>query len=470
MPPKFALFLGILFVIFMYGVVERRRAINVSSALFWPLLLYLIASSRAAGLWLYVLGFPLPSGGDTEGSIVDRMVYFILCLIGLYVLSRRNIEWGAIFRENRWLIVLFLFMFLSVSWSNYPWVSFKRLVKSFTTIVLVLVVLTENDPFTAIDAILRRGAYLVVPFSIIVIKYFRDIGVEYDWSGTGVSWKGLTTSKNMLGQVAMTSALCFAWSIARNWGKGRSWTKFDYLYLAMSLYLLKGSDSAVSKTSLSVFALGLFLLIICSCSKGRPVIASRVLTVLCMSILGLLGILVLHTISPFPENSILGAVIRGLGRDMTLSGRTDIWTDVLKIASRNPLFGVGFGGFWIGRAANIPWSEKLSWVLSEGHNGYFDVYLQIGLIGVILLLAVVVSARRRIIQSFVEHFEYGSFRITFLVIILFVNITESTFLRGEHLMWFLLLLSVLTVPLVTRHSVRAADVGALDASIPNGGA
>src|ERR1039457_7512162 len=137
MPPKLAFLLGILFVAFVYRVVERRRAANVFPALFLPLLWYILVSSRSTGVWLSVLGVPLPSGGgDTEGSIVDRTVYFVLCLICLCILSRRNIEWGPIFRENRWLIVLYLFMFLSVAWSDYPWVSFKRLVKSFTAVVM----------------------------------------------------------------------------------------------------------------------------------------------------------------------------------------------------------------------------------------------------------------------------------------------------------------------------------------------
>src|ERR1039457_2199514 len=58
------------------------------------------------------------------------------------------------------------------------------------------------------------------------------------------------------------TALCYVWSIARNWKKKRPWAIFDYLYLAMSLYLLKGSDNAVSMTSLSVFGVGFFIFLI----------------------------------------------------------------------------------------------------------------------------------------------------------------------------------------------------------------
>ncbi|MGA2018769.1 MAG: O-antigen ligase family protein [Opitutaceae bacterium] len=470
MPPKLAFFLGIVFVGFMYRVVERRRAADVSPALLWPLLWYIIASSRSIGLWLIVLGVPLPSGGgETEGSVVDRTEYFILCLIGIYILSKRNIEWSSIFRENRWLVVLFTFMLLSVAWSDYPWVSFKRLVKSFSAVVMVLVVLTETDPSTAISTIMRRGAYLVIPLSIIVIKYFRDVGVEFDSSGTSMAWRGLSTSKNALGQVAMASALCFVWSIVQNWRKKRPWASLDYLYLAMSLYLLKGSDQSVSMTALSVFALGLAIFLSSSHLRNTPGMAFRVLTVSCVSILGVLALLVVHTVSPFREDSVLGVVFRALGRDTTLSGRTEIWADVLQVASRNPLFGVGYGAFWIGRTVNIPWNEQMSWVLGEGHNGYLDVYLQIGLIGLLMLLALVFSARRRLIQSLAADFEYGRFRLTFLVVILFVNLTESTFLRGEHLLWFLFLLSVVTVPYMRARNAEVASIDTAATAAPEEG-
>jgi exopolysaccharide production protein ExoQ len=207
---------------------------------------------------------------------------------------------------------------------------------------------------------------------------------------------------------------------------------------------------------------GFFIFLISSYLRNKPAMALRTLTASCVFILGILSILFVHTLSPFAQDSILGTVIRGLGRDMTLSGRTEIWTDVLKVASRNPLFGVGYGGFWIGRTANIPWDEQLSWVLGEGHSGYLDVYLQIGLIGVLLVLAVAFSARRGIIQSFTTDFEYGRYRMTFLVVILFVNLTESTFLRGEHSLWFLYLLSVISVPSQSERKMEGTAVDKSD--------
>ena len=70
----------------MYGSVERKRKANVSLALFWPLLWYVLAASRSVAVWLYCMGIPLPNGAEYDGNIVDRSVYFFLCLIGIVVL------------------------------------------------------------------------------------------------------------------------------------------------------------------------------------------------------------------------------------------------------------------------------------------------------------------------------------------------------------------------------------------------
>jgi O-antigen ligase len=112
----------------------------------------------------------------------------------------------------------------------------------------------------------------------------------------------------------------------------------------------------------------------------------------------------------------------------------------------------------------------MSWVLGEGHNGYFDVYLQIGLIGLLILLAFIFSARRRVIQSLATDFDYGRFRLTFLVTILFVNLTESTFLRGEHLLWFLFLAAIITVPSTNERIFERPAIDAPGTAAPEQGA
>jgi exopolysaccharide production protein ExoQ len=449
MPPRVALLFGIIFVAWVLRVVERNRDPRGPSDILWPFIWFCITATHEVGIWLHLWGVPLPmtSGDESEGSAVDRWAFLFLAAMGLRVLARRHIAWKAIFRENAWLVALFAFMFLSIAWSDYPFVSFKRYIKTLSSAVMVLVVLTDSNPYEAMLAILRRCAYITVPLTIVVIKYFRNIGIEYDpFTGSGLVWKGLASSKNTMGQAMMCCAICLLIEVLRD-RKRKSRLKYvNWLYLLMTVFLLKGSDKALSVTSFAVFTLGILVFILTYLFRDRLSRISSLLTLFCIVVFSLVGFLVVHTISPFPEDSAFGMVIRGLGRDITLSGRTGIWADVLKVGSRDPLLGVGYGGFWIGRAANIQWDANLSWVLAEAHNGYFDTYLQIGLIGVFLLFGLVVSSCAKIMRTLATSFDYGRFRLAFLLIILFVNVTETTFLRGEHLLWFVFLFVVTSMP------------------------
>jgi O-antigen ligase len=108
--------------------------------------------------------------------------------------------------------------------------------------------------------------------------------------------------------------------------------------------------------------------------------------------------------------------------------------------------GVGFGGFWIGRLANIPWTEQMTWTLGQAHSGYVDTYLQIGLIGVLLLAAVIASSLPRLVANLRQNFDLACFRITMLLTVVYVNLTETTFLRGDHHMWFVTMLVLWILP------------------------
>ena len=148
----------------------------------------------------------------------------------------------------------------------------------------------------------------------------------------------------------------------------------------------------------------------------------------------------------FSEDSFFGYLITKFGRDITLTDRIYIWNDVYAAAANNPLFGVGYGGFWIERIANIPWNSTMTWVLGQAHNGYIDTYLQLGLVGGFLFARVLFATLPRLVASLDDDFDYGCFRITLFITILFINVTETTFLRGDHHLWFILLLILWTVP------------------------
>lgn len=447
MPPKLALFFAAVFVYFAFRS-DKNRDVATTGALFWPWLWYMIVASHPIGYWFIQWNLPLPGGGSddpTEGSSIDRYFFAGLTVIGLQILYRRRFSWAGVLRNNSVLAIFFVYMAASILWSDYSFVSFKRYIKVIGSIVMALVVLTDERPLEATFTVLRRCLYIHLPMSIICTRYFRDIGVSYTYSGEGQSWTGIATSKNTLGQIAMLGVIYFLWETRRHWPQVR-WRNLHLLYLLMSLYLLKGAGDSVSMTSVSVAALGTGVFLRIQALRDRPEKVAGFVKFVFAAIFTLIALVSTHSIVNFDAESLFGSMITTFGRDITMTDRTYIWNDVYAAADRNPVFGVGYGGFWIGRLVNIGWASSYTWVLGQAHSGYVDTYLQLGYVGVLLLLAVILSTIPRLLASFEENFDFACFRITILITIIYVNITESTYLRGDHQFWFVMMLVIWFVP------------------------
>ena len=78
-----------------------------------------------------------------------------------------------------------------------------------------------------------------------------------------------------------------------------------------------------------------------------------------------------------------------LGKDETLTDRTGVWHDALQIQI-NPLLGAGFESFWLGDRLKTMW-DKWTFRPNEAHNGYLETYLNLGLIGLFLLIALLIA-------------------------------------------------------------------------------
>lgn len=383
----------------------------------------------------------------------------VLIGLGIYVLTSRTNATKKILANNKWIIALVAYILLSILWSNFPGISLRRAVRCIGTLVMVLVILTERSPLDAIRALLRRVFFLHIPGSIIAIKYFRNIGVVYNWNGIEEQWIGLSTDKNSLGQMAMCSGLYFLWELSQsgNWKPRFRKLRLPVTYLALSLWLLHGSKNSHSSTAILGFiACGLLLAGIHFIRKKSAQAKQLILaSAIGLSILFSIGYALLAS----GDDSPLKAVVSATGRNMTFSGRTYLWKDLLNNSEKSPVFGVGIGAFWVGPVgyAMYPlpnWSLITpEWRPEQGHNGYIDTYLELGAVGTLLLLIVIGKAILGAIAELGGPTQaLGALRIVLLMAILLNNTTESSFLRGEHALWFLFLLVAVNLPRPVRLS------------------
>ena len=420
-----------------------------------PIVWYSLEASQSVTRWLALMaGRPLVVD-SMDGSPLDRSIYIGLMILALLILVKRRIRWGELIQSNRALTVLFLYMLVSVVWSDVPGVSFKRWARTLIDGLMVLVVLTDRAPFAAESSLIRRVMYVHIALSVIFIKYFRTLGTGWDEFGHEM-WVGVTTHKNVLGQVAMIGGIYFVFDLMRNWRQRRIVVKLVYFgYLGLILWLLRGAPSHRSTTAIFGFAIGITVLLGLQCLQSRVAYLRRYFV---PALAACAFVFVLAA----ADRSLVTAVTSASGRDVTLTGRTDLWADLLDIAADHPILGVGYGSFWIGNTHNL-WEEHL-WGPTQGHNGYIDVYLELGVVGLLMLAAVIIGAFLGALDRMRANFGRGGqgmLHFAWLTVIVIHNVSESSYLRGTVDLWFIFLLCAITVPPPRKVAVSEATMPVL---------
>jgi exopolysaccharide production protein ExoQ len=197
---------------------DKKQTTGVTRVLWIPTLWVLYCASRPLACWRS--NHLLLSGSDSgvsEGSAIDRNFLTGLLVLGLVILARRRFDWRAVLKNNSWLAALCLYVLLSIVWSEAPFVSIKRAIKMVGSLVMAMVILSEVSPGLAFESILRRLTYILIPFSILLIKYFPDLGVFYLRYTGDRWWIGVTTTKNNLGVLCTVAALFLFWSFLMTW-------------------------------------------------------------------------------------------------------------------------------------------------------------------------------------------------------------------------------------------------------------
>jgi O-antigen ligase len=199
----------------------------------------------------------------------------------------------------------------------------------------------------------------------------------------------------------------------------------------MVIYLLHAANSA---TSLACFGLAGGVLVV----TNRAALARRPVRV---------HLLVVAVVS-FSLFALFfnpgGDLVGTLGRNSTLTGRTDIWQRALGIV-QNPLVGSGFESFWLGE--RLEWMRLLDPGLNQSHNGYIELYLNLGLVGLSLLAIIMVRGYRNIVAGFRrDHAEaVSSLMLAYFVVGVIYNCTEGAF-KMMCPIWIFFLLALTVVP------------------------
>jgi exopolysaccharide production protein ExoQ len=423
------------FLIAVLFYLNRDSRTKTSPALWLPVIWLGIGSSRGLSTWF---GWGLNSDQSDqylEGSPFDRAFLTVVVVVALAVLIKRREKVAAVLRANIPIVLFTLYCAISILWSDYPDVALKRWVKSLGDLSMVLLVLTETNPLVAVRRWMSRTAFLLVPASMLLVKYYPDLGRGYNRFTWQPFYQGVATDKNGLGLLCLICGIGAVWQLIQLRKEPRTrLTKKRFIaqsiLLVMVCWLLYMANSM---TSFSCFVMASTLMFYTSLRffSRRPWTV-HILVALLLSV----------SLSALFGGGETG-LVQSLGRDPTLTGRTEIWTAVLALPV-NPWIGTGFESFWLGWRLDQLWSSHW-WHPNEAHNGYLEVFLNLGWIGIVLLALVLVTGYRSVIAAVRRAPDEGRLRLAFFFTALAYNCTESA-VRIMHPAWIGLLLAVTVVP------------------------
>jgi len=342
-----------------------------------------------------------------------------LILVGLVAIVFRLRLATLAFRDlNPWAVALPLWAMVSLIWAPD---SFRVLKQSFGVGGVMLLALGftlygwHADRY---QTVLRPLVTWALVLSLLAGILVPDIGIHHEQQfELDGSWRGITYQKNGLGQLSALGVILwfYAWAsrteTALKAGMG--------VGLAVLMTLLSRSSTSLL---LSLICCGVILLRLRPPlrmgGQGAAATAAGWLLVLVPLFLYLIFV-----------GSLDGQVISQsfaeiFGKDATFSGRTLIWAEVLRVIESQPLVGVGFNSFWHTAMADET-IQRLGWPCPSGHNGYLDVWLTLGLVGLSMLLMMLVRQFADLSRLAQVDRNRAALHTAILLYVMLANLTES---------------------------------------------
>ncbi len=380
-------------------------------------------------IWIFVLAFY--SGAiigltfaDTavqesgEGGAFARSLWFFAYGLVLAVCLLRLPYIIRLASFNPLIILCVLWCGLSMIWSIDPGISLRRAIALTMTTFTGLAFAARYDWNEMVQHI-AYVALLLCIITIVLVLINPQRGIMQDIHAG--AWRGPWVEKNYLGGM-MTK--CFAVVICAFAMKPKlRWLWGPVGLICFALVVLSTSKTALLST---LACLGLFITL--RIFRRFPFLRIIVMFTFIAIITIIVAVLMID------PAWALGLI----GKDPTLTGRTDIWVLLMEAVSQKFWLGYGYGVFWmdpLGPSYQI--REILQWPVPTAHNGWFDAWLSAGFVIIflfgLLLTMTVMMALSRIKHGGVE--TYWVILSTFFFITF--SLSESTILQQNDLSWVL---------------------------------
>ena len=320
-----------------------------------------------------------------EGNPLDRLVILGLTGLAMLVLLLNWRELGAIVLRGSgvWLIVGIAIV--SIVWSQHPDLTMRRSILFFCSVIIAAGAAVGVKDLSRLHRAFGYFMTAIVLINLFVIGALPHIGIE------ALGARGIYSQKNVAGLVAMISMIVMATLIFhRRTGTVERFYFICMLGLAFIFLVLTKSKTSLALTVVILAAIGGLAL----AEKGGPVL---ILGGFLASLLAFMVVLAGAAAFDFDIERIASALLS----DTSFTGRDELWAFVYRAANEYPNIGYGYGAFWdVGIGADpLQRVEPGAWlgevapgVINQAHNGYLDLWVQLGLPAMLLGVATVLFA------------------------------------------------------------------------------
>jgi exopolysaccharide production protein ExoQ len=394
---------------------EPRSLVNVVESLYVIFALVYLTSP-------FVGVFTPPSQVHyaSPGTVAELALQtFVYLAAGIFILR----HWRSFVRgvpDCKWAIALVGLAMMSALWADDPLWSIRKGIEVAATTIFGIYFGTRYRRAEQVTLLCcALGMIAIMGTSMVLL--FPEYGIDHVFSYSG-AWRGVFETKNTFGKLMVLGALA-AWAPSR---KRPNDVLLRFAWVAGFAALVGFSRSTTAAV------VGAALLVITLTYRA---LRSR-LTVLVPTVVGtLLVAAALSTV--FADHWAL--LLAALGRDSTFSGRTQLWDSVLVEIGKKPLLGYGFASFWHGLAGpSATVVIAAGWFPPHAHNGFLDLCLDLGVLGLLAFgIGFVLRFRTAILDYRAFRHPASLWPLAFLTFLLLYNLTESTLLRPSSLYWAL---------------------------------
>ncbi|HEX4181592.1 MAG TPA: O-antigen ligase [Caulobacteraceae bacterium] len=392
-----------------YAALRERGA-------FWACVALALVFSQC---WIMPLTGPGPDPIDPAISASIRNYFFPVYAVVLGLSAARFWNIGVALLRSPALVLLLAVTFASVLWSIDPEVTSRRGVAALMT-TLAGVMMAERFTWPKFLEVFATAfgivAVLCFVFALVAPTYGK---MTVDFPG---AWRGVWGHKNLLGYYMSVAIAVFAASAIAN--PPRRWLWIGAMGAAFTLLLL-----STSKTSLVSCLIGACCIpLVALARRGR--VGAVAATYLWVSALLSIGFLLYAG-----PDLLLGLV----GKDETLTGRTQIWGAVLHQIALRPVTGYGFGAVWDDTS---PWgpvrkiSQEQGFIVHEAHNTWLGLWLDLGYLGLAAWALLFVGVWARAMVALYRR-PAAYFILPFLTVFSLHTFTEAAALSPNDLIWLM---------------------------------